>query len=154
MVTSVIDDMAEREGFEPSLFSNFSIPCKAIVSRSCLAQAENALRLAASQDYTILYKILQNCREISSMTTTTQVSAYISEETKAEIEAYVKRRGVKKAYLIEEALLHHLQALREIPEDLVIPSRLVLTREAMTEIAERIDGKGEPTEGLKALFRE
>jgi hypothetical protein len=31
------------------------------------------------------------------MTTTTQVSAYISEETKADIEAYVKRRGVKKA---------------------------------------------------------
>jgi hypothetical protein len=88
------------------------------------------------------------------MTTTTQVSAYISEETKAEIEAYVKRRGVKKAYLIEEALQHHLQALREIPEDLVIPSRLVLTREALTEIAERIDGKVEPTESLKALFRE
>ena len=88
------------------------------------------------------------------MTTTTQVSAYISEETKAEIEAYVKRRGVKKAYLIEEALQHHLQALREIPEDLVIPSRLVLTREAMNEIAERFDSKGEPTESLKALFRE
>lgn len=88
------------------------------------------------------------------MTTTTQVSAYISEETKAEIEAYVKRRGVKKAYLIEEALQHHLQALREIPEDLVIPSRLVLTREAMTQIAERTEGKSEPTEALKALFRE
>ena len=61
------------------------------------------------------------------MSTTTQVSAYISEETKAEVEAYVKRRGVKKAYLIEQALQHHLQALREIPEDLIIPSRLVLT---------------------------
>jgi hypothetical protein len=88
------------------------------------------------------------------MTTTTQVSAYISEETKAEIEAYVKRRGVKKAYLIEEALRHHLQVLREIPEDLVIPSRLVLTREAMTQIIARFDDKGEPTEALKALFRE
>lgn len=88
------------------------------------------------------------------MMTTTQVSAYISEETKAEIEAYVKRRGVKKAYLIEEALQHHLQALREIPEDLVIPSRLVLTLEAMTQIAERIEGKGKPSEALKALFRE
>ena len=88
------------------------------------------------------------------MTTTTQVSAYISEETKAEIEAYVKRRGMKKAYLIEEALQHHLQALREIPEDLVIPARLVLTREAMTQIAERVQSKGEPTEALKALFRE
>ena len=80
------------------------------------------------------------------MSTTTQVSAYISEETKAEIEAYVKRRGVKKAYLIEEALQHHLQALREIPEDLIIPSRLVLTDEAMTEIADRITQEDQPAE--------
>ena len=88
------------------------------------------------------------------MPTTTQVSAYISEETKAEVEAYVKRHGVKKAYLIEEALQHHLQALREIPEDLIIPSRLVLTGEAMAEISERIVQKDQPTEALKTLFRE
>ena len=88
------------------------------------------------------------------MNTTTQFSAYISEETKAAIEAYVKRRGVKKAYLIEEALQHHLQALREIPEDLIIPSRLVLTGEAMAEIAERVIQEEQPTESLKALFRE
>jgi predicted DNA-binding protein len=88
------------------------------------------------------------------MSTTTQVSAYISEETKAEIEAYVKRRGVKKAYLIEEALQHHLQALREIPEDLIIPCRLVLTAEAMAQIAERITQEEQPTEALKALFRD
>ena len=88
------------------------------------------------------------------MSTTTQVSAYISEETKAEIEAYVKRRGVKKAYLIEEALQHHLQALREIPEDLIIPSRLVLTGEAMAKIAELITQENQPTESLKALFRD
>jgi len=88
------------------------------------------------------------------MPATTQVSAYISEETKAEVEAYVKRHGVKKAYLIEEALQHHLEALREIPEDLVIPSRLVLTEEAMAEIAERITQEDPPTESLKALFRE
>ncbi len=88
------------------------------------------------------------------MSSTTRVSAYISEETKAEVEAYVKRHGVKKAFLIEEALQHHLQALREIPEDLIIPSRLVLTSEAMTEIAERITQKEQPTEALIALFRE
>lgn len=88
------------------------------------------------------------------MSTTTQVSAYISKETKAEVEAYVKRRGVKKAWLIEEALQHHLQALREIPADLMIPARLVLTDEAMSGIAERITQEGQPTEALKALFRE
>lgn len=88
------------------------------------------------------------------MSTTTQVSAYISEETKVAVEAYVKRHGVKKGYLIEEALQHHLQALREIPADLVIPSRLVLTGEAMAETAERIAQEDRPTEALKALFRE
>lgn len=88
------------------------------------------------------------------MPTTTQVSAYISEETKAEVEAYVKRRGVKKAHLIEEALQHHLQALREIPEDLIIPSRLVLTDDAMAEIADRLTREDRPAEALKALLRE
>jgi len=88
------------------------------------------------------------------MSTSTQVSAFISEETKAQVEAYVKRHGVKKAYLIEEALQHHLQALRELPEDVVIPSRLVLTSEAMAQIAERIAREDQPTEALKALFRD
>lgn len=87
------------------------------------------------------------------MSAPTQVSAYISAETKAEVEAFVKRRGVKKAWLIEEALQHHLQALREIPEDLIIPSRLILTEKAMAEIAERITREGQPTAALKALFR-
>jgi predicted transcriptional regulator len=88
------------------------------------------------------------------MPTSTQVSAYISEETKAQVEEYAKRHGVKKAYLIEEALQHHLQALREIPEGVIIPSRLVLTSEAMEQIAQRITQEEQPTEALKALFRE
>ncbi len=88
------------------------------------------------------------------MSTSTQVSSYISEETKAQMEAYVRSHGVKKAYLIEEALKHHLQALREIPEDLIIPSRWVLTNEAMAQIAEHIASEKQPTEALRSLFRE
>ena len=88
------------------------------------------------------------------MSTTTQVSAYISAETKAQVETYVQRHGIKKAYLIEEALQHHLQALREIPEDLIIPSRLVLSRKAMAQIAERIVKEDQPTQALRALLRD
>ncbi len=85
----------------------------------------------------------------------TQISAFISEETKARVEAYVRRRGVTKAFLIEEALQHHLQALQELPEDIVIPARLVLCEGAMAALAERLAGGGEePTEALKALFRD
>ena len=88
------------------------------------------------------------------MPTNTQVSAFISEETKAQVEAYAKSHGVKKAFLIEEALQHHLQALREIPEDLIIPSRLVLTSEAMAQIVEHLAQRDQPTVALKTLLRE
>jgi len=87
------------------------------------------------------------------MSATKQISAFISEETRAQVETYVKRRGIKKAYLIEQALQHHLQALRAIPEDVVIPARLVLTKEAMSRVAEQISGDEQATESLKALFR-
>jgi hypothetical protein len=56
--------------------------------------------------------------------------------------------------LIEEALQHHLQALHEIPEDLIISPRLVLIDDAMTEIVDRITQEDQPTEALKSLFRE
>ncbi|HEX8441676.1 hypothetical protein [Archangium sp.] len=48
----------------------------------------------------------------------TQISAYVSDTTKELVERYVEAHGVKKGRLIEEALLHHLQALRELPADL------------------------------------
>ena len=44
----------------------------------------------------------------------TQISAYISYDTKALVEAYSKKSGVKKGFLIEDALLHHLQALKPL----------------------------------------
>ena len=86
------------------------------------------------------------------MATGTQVSAYISEETKAQIDAYVKSRGVKKAFLIEEALQHHLQALRELPEDIIVPTRLVLSDEAIKQLANQMTSAEPPTDALRALF--
>lgn len=84
---------------------------------------------------------------------TTQISAYISEETKTQVEIYAKRRGLKKAFLIEEALLHHLQALREIPDDVMIPARLVLSEESMKRVAERLQNPKKTTKELTDLLR-
>lgn len=84
---------------------------------------------------------------------TTQVSVRISEETKAELEAHTNRLGLTQDHLIQQALLHHFRALREIPADLVIPARLVLTDAAMADIAERIVEHSGPTEALKVLLR-
>lgn len=80
----------------------------------------------------------------------TQISAFISTDTKRLVEQYVEAHGVKKGHLIEQALLHHLQALRELPADLVIPAKIVVTPrslEAMTEASRK-----RPTKAMRDLL--
>jgi hypothetical protein len=65
----------------------------------------------------------------------TQISAYISDSTREEVERYVEAHGLKKGSLVEEALLHHLQALRELPQDIVIPPRIRVSRRSFQRVA-------------------
>ena len=64
---------------------------------------------------------------------TVQISAHISTTTKRQLERFADARGLKKGYVIEDALLHHLQALREIPDDVVVPVRLVVSPASFSE---------------------
>ena len=82
----------------------------------------------------------------------TQISTYISEATRRELERYADARGIKKGRLVEEALLHHLQALRELPADVVIPPRLVLTRASFDKMVELIKKPRKPTRALRRLM--
>ncbi|MEE9338284.1 MAG: hypothetical protein V3U87_09405 [Methylococcaceae bacterium] len=83
----------------------------------------------------------------------TQISAYISDDTKSLVEAYSKKSGVKKGFLIEDALLHHLQALKEIPLDMIIPAKITITDESMEQLVDIINTPPSPTESLKQLMR-
>jgi len=82
-----------------------------------------------------------------------QVSAFISRTTKALLERYVKATGVKKGRVIEMALLHHLQALQELPQDVVVPPRLVVTRQSWKKILREISSRKAPTRALRDLMR-
>ncbi len=82
----------------------------------------------------------------------TQISAYISEATKERVERYAEAHGVKKGHLVEEALLHHLQALRELPADLVVPPRLVLTTVSSKRVAAALKKPAARTPALRALL--
>ena len=84
----------------------------------------------------------------------TQISAHISPETRERLERYVRARGLKKGFVIEQALLHHLQALKELPEDAMVPPRLVVTSESGERLLERLAKKEEPNQALRALFAE
>ena len=82
----------------------------------------------------------------------TQISAYISAATKQQVERYAEAHGVKKGYLVEEALLHHLQALHELPADIVIPPRLTVTAKAFESVSQLVKKPRKPTKALRALM--
>ena len=78
----------------------------------------------------------------------TQISAFISESTKELVDRYVYAHGVKKGHLIEEALLHHLQALRELPADLIIPPSIELTDESARMVIAMMESEEGPTPAM------
>jgi hypothetical protein len=82
----------------------------------------------------------------------TQISAYISDTTRDEVERYVEAHGVKKGSLVEQALLHHLQSLRELPEDIIIPPRLKVTEGSFAKVFDLIERSRKPRR-FEALFR-
>jgi hypothetical protein len=82
----------------------------------------------------------------------TQISAYVSESTKRELERFADAHGIKKGHLIEEALLHHLLALRELPEDLVVPPRLVVTKKSFDAAVARVKKPRRPTRAMRDLM--
>jgi uncharacterized protein (DUF1778 family) len=84
---------------------------------------------------------------------TVQISAHISPTTKQELERYADAHGLKKGFVIEDALLHHLQALRELPEDVVVPVRLVVTPESFAEVVDRVQRPRKPTAAMRRLMK-
>jgi hypothetical protein len=82
----------------------------------------------------------------------TQISAHISEATKEQLERYAGAHGVKKGALVEQALLHHLQALRELPADIIIPPRLQLSEDSFAKVAEFTARPRKPTKAMRALM--
>ena len=84
----------------------------------------------------------------------TQISAYVSEETKNRLERYARAKGLKKGYLLENALLHHLEALEQLPSDVIIPARLVVSRLSIEKIAKMVEQPEIPTDAMNALFED
>jgi hypothetical protein len=83
---------------------------------------------------------------------TTQISAHISETTSSELERYVDARGLKKGYVIEQALRHYLRALHELPADAIVPPQLLVSTETAEHLADRMEKPRKPTAAMRSLF--
>ena len=82
----------------------------------------------------------------------TQISANISVETKKMLEKYSQAQGLKKGFLMEQALLHHLNALRELPADIILPPCIVIAKSSGKRVLERLMSEELPTVAMKDLF--
>ena len=82
----------------------------------------------------------------------TQISAVISEMTNQLLDQHVRATGAEKGQVVDEALRHHLQAMHELPADVVIHPRLVVTRKSGEAILKELE-KATPTRALRDLMR-
>jgi len=87
------------------------------------------------------------------MSKETQISALISETTRDLMEKHVRATGVKKGHLIEQALLHHMQALDELPAEFIVHPRIVVSRKTGQALREQIESAA-PTPALRKLMRD
>ena len=79
-----------------------------------------------------------------------QISAYIQDDIKDKMERYSSLHGVKKAFLVETAIEHYLQALHEIPNSVMVPGSMTVDNNSFDKI-NHLSSK-EPRTKLKQLL--
>lgn len=82
-----------------------------------------------------------------------QISAQISPATKEQLDRFTERLGLKKNYVVEQALLYFMEARRELPDEALIPTRLVLEDAAFERVAQQLEAPPAPTRALRELMR-
>jgi uncharacterized protein (DUF1778 family) len=89
----------------------------------------------------------------ATLSTQSQISATISSATKAELDRFTESHGLKKNYVVEQALLFFMKARRELPDEALIPARIVLDDDAFDRIVAMVDRPPAPTRALRKLMR-
>ncbi|HLC09332.1 MAG TPA: hypothetical protein VJK06_08620, partial [Methyloceanibacter sp.] len=77
----------------------------------------------------------------------------VSRTTKELLEQHVRATGMKKGRLVEQALRHHLGALQELPADVIVHPKLVVTQKSGGAILKQM-AAGKPAKTLRELMRD
>ncbi len=81
-----------------------------------------------------------------------QVSATISATTKERLDRFTERAGLKKNFVVEQALLYFMESRRELPDEAFIPTRIVLDEVGFDKVVNRLETPTEPTGELVELM--
>ena len=87
------------------------------------------------------------------MSEPSQISATISAATRERLDHFARSHGLKKNWVVEQALLYFMDARRELPDEALIPTRLVLDDDAFARLVEQLESPPEPTPDLRELMR-
>ena len=82
-----------------------------------------------------------------------QISATISAAAKEELDKFTEKHGLKKNFVIEQALLLFMSARRELPDEAFIPARIILEDKDFDRVVTLIEEPPAPTEALLELMR-
>jgi uncharacterized protein (DUF1778 family) len=82
-----------------------------------------------------------------------QISATVSATTKEKLDRFTESHGLKKNFVIEQALLYFMEARRELPDEAFIPTRIVLEDDAFDRVAHLLDNQPPATDALRELMR-
>lgn len=87
------------------------------------------------------------------MSVQSQISATISAATRERLDRFTESHGLKKNFVVEQALLFFMDARTELPDEAFIPARLVLEDEAFDRLVAAIGHPAQPTPALRELMR-
>lgn len=87
------------------------------------------------------------------MSAEAQVSATISAATKERLDRFTEQHGLKKNFVVEQALLYFMESRRELPDEAFLPTRLVLDEASFDALLARLEAPPAPTAQLVELMR-
>lgn len=87
------------------------------------------------------------------MSNESQISATVSTSTREKLDRFTESHGLKKNYVIEQALLYFMEARRELPDEALLPTRIVLDDDSFDRVAHVIEKPRPPTDALRKLMR-
>jgi len=88
------------------------------------------------------------------MSRQSQISATVSAATKEKLDRFSESHGLKKNFVVEQALLFFMEARRELPDEALVPARIVVEDKAFGRIVELVESPPAPTAGLRELMRD
>ncbi len=87
------------------------------------------------------------------MSDPSQISATISTATKDKLDRFTESRGLKKNFVVEQALLYFMEARKDLPSEALFPARLVLEDEVFDDLVGLMESPPRPTKALRELMR-